>query len=130
MEAVSRDLKQAILFNVENKKEELKSTLVKSVKEMISKQTSKDAARQLTRSDNRSSQDIDEGFCNNSANTTATESLQTHVKTIYSSETCVQNANVAPFSRVLMISTPQPVPMRITNNNDSREAELLCVYEP
>ena len=55
MEAVSRDLKQAILFNVENKKEELKSTLVKSVKEMISKQTSKDAARQSTRSDNRSS---------------------------------------------------------------------------
>ena len=51
-----------------------------------------------------------------SANTTATESSHTH------SETRVQNVNVTPSSRVSMISTPQPVPVRINNRNDLREA--------
>ena len=100
----------------------MKSTLVNSVEEKISKQTYADAARQSIRPDNRSSQDIDEGFCNNSPNTTTTECSQTRAKTVYTRETCVQNVNVPPSPRVSMISTPQPMPVRITNRNDSREA--------
>ena len=118
MECLVRDLKQSKINSMERKIEELKTTLVKSVDEMTSKQTYADMARHSTRCDSRSPQDIEEGYCNNSANTATSDSSQTHAKTPYVSES--PSASV-PSHNTDISSTPQPVPVRITNRNEVRE---------
>ena len=120
LEDVIRDLKQSIIVSVERKVEELKSTLVKSVDMLASKQTYADIARQPLRSDSRSSQATDEGYCNNSASIMHTKSLQTHAKTAYLPEIQAPVATVESTTRKLMISSPpQQVPVRITKRNDT-----------
>ena len=54
MESVVRDLKQSMVNSMERKIEELKTTLVKLIDEMTSKQTYADMARHSTRCDSRS----------------------------------------------------------------------------
>ena len=118
MESVVWDLKQSIINSMERKIEELKTTLVKSIDEMTSKQTYADMARHSTWHGSRSPQDIEEGYCKNSANTATPDSSQTHAKTPYESES---PSAIVPSHNTAISSTPQPVPVRTTNRNEIRE---------
>lgn len=108
METIVKEMKQSIIFNMERKIEELKSSLIKSIDDMASTKSYVDAVRQ--RPGSNTSQATDEGYCNISSNTTATDSSQTHAKTVYQPDITKQRPPVS--------STPKPVPVRITNRSE------------